>query len=266
MELATHYSTLFRDDVAAVVPVMGLIAETAETAGLTERDAKQLQRLAEMDQKSFDRLLWSVDRFVTGDAPVSEEDRQRLLEMLDLYGVAAAVSYLRGGSGAGATAIRRHLASKSGIADVKRMLGSYLREQDHVLKVRSAFEALRRLSYRSADGSEAAALLRLRANVDALLLDPVMHPIAELEILHEAAIGRLELPAGMMTEMRSLLAPGSPETRLRLASAEASEIREASRNGMIRWRAFMNTEASPRQARACRIVMRSYQLLWEANG
>jgi hypothetical protein len=245
---------------------MGLIAETAETAGLTERDSKQLQRLAEMDQKPFDRLLWSVDRFIEGDAPVSGEDRERLLELLDLHGVAMAVSYLRNGSAPGATAIRRHLASMSGIAEVKRMLGSYLREQDHVLKVRSAFEALRRLSYRSADGVEAATLLRLRANADALLLDPVMHPIAELEVLHDAAVGRLDLPPEMMAEMRSLLAPGSAATRLGLASGEDAQVREASRSGMVRWRTFMNTEASPRQARACRVVMRTYQLMWEANG
>jgi hypothetical protein len=265
LELASHYSTLFRDDVAAVVPVMGLIAETAETAGLTERDSKQLQRLAEMDHKPFDRLLWSVDRFIEGDAPVSSGDRERLLELLDLYGIATAVSYLRNGSAAGAAAIRRHLASTSGIAEVKRLLGSYLREQDHVLKVRSAFEGLRRLSYRSADGVEAAALLRMRANADALLLDPVMHPIAELEVLHDAAVGSLDLPPEMLAEMRSLLTPGSPATRLGLVSGEEAQIREASRSGMVRWRTFMNTEASPRQARACRIVMRTYQLMWEAS-
>lgn len=265
LELANYYSRLFRDDVAAVVPVMGLIAETAETAGLTERDAQQLLRLAELDEKAFGRLLWSVDRFVADDAPVSSKDRERLLEMLDLYGVAVAVSFLREGSRSGATAVRRYLASKSGIAEVKRMLATYFREQDHVLKVRSALETLRRLSYRSADGDQ-AALLRLRARVDALTLDPVMHPIAELEILHDGATGKLTLPPEMMQEMRLLLAPGNPETKLGMPVADASGIREASRAGMVRWRTFMNSEASPGQARACRVVMRSYQLIWEASG
>ena len=266
LDLASHYSRLFRDEVAAVVPVMGLIAETVETAGLTERDAQQLLRLAELDEKSFSKLLWSVDRFAGGDAPVSSADRQRLLELLDLYGVATAVSFLREGSHSGATAVRRHLSSKSGIAEVKRLLATYFREQDHVLKVRSALETLRRLSYRPAGGAGAAALLRLRARVDALTLDPLMHPVAELEVLHDAATGKLALPPELMQEMRLLLAPGSPVTKLGMPAADASGIREASRAGMVRWRTFMNLEASPGQARACRVVMRSYQLIWEASG
>lgn len=265
LELASYYSRLFRDDVAAVVPLMGLIAETAETAGLTERGAKHLLRLAELDEKSFGRLLWSVDRFVAGEAPVASEDRQKLLELLDLYGVAIAVSFLRDGSHSGATAVRRHLSSTSGIADVKRMLASYFKEHDHVLKVRSALETLRRLSYRSSDADGAAVLSRLRAGVDALTLDPLMHPIAELETLHDAATGKLTLPPDMMEELRLLLAPGSPATKLGVAVAGPTAVREACRAGMIRWRTFMNTAASPGQARACRVVIRSYQLIWEAS-
>lgn len=265
LELASYYSSLFREDVAAVVPVMGLIAETAEAAGLTERDAKQLLRLAEMDEKSFGKLLWSVDRFVAGDVPVSREDRRRLLELLDLHGVASAVSFLRDGSHSGAAAVRRHLSSASGIAEVKRMLAAYFREQDHVLKVRSALETLRRLSYRPSGEAGAAALLRLRASVDALTLDPLMHPIAELEVLHDAATGRFALPPEMMAEMRLLLAPGSAATKLGMPVDDASGIHEASRTGMVRWRSFMNSKASPGQARACRVVLRSLQLIWEAS-
>jgi hypothetical protein len=268
LDLASHYAELFRNEVEAIVPVMGLIAETAETALLTERDAKQLLLLADMEEKAFEKLLWSVDRFVDGDAPIASEDRKRLLEMLDLYGLASTVAFLREGSRKGAAEVRRDLSSRSGIAEVKRMLSTYFREHDHVLKVRSALETLRRLSYRSpgaADTGGSAHLLRLRSDVDALTLDPVMHPIAELEILHDAATGKLEMPPGMIEEMRLLLAPGSSATKVGVPEGDAGAIREACRDGMVRWRSFMNTEATPGQARACRIVMRSYQIMWEAH-
>jgi hypothetical protein len=264
LELASHYAQLFRHDVATIVPVMGLIAETAEAASLTEPDARHLAQLASMDPKSFDRLMWSVDRFVTGDAPVPVEGRQRLLQLLDLYGVGCAVEFLRAGGHAQAAAVRRELASISGIAEVKRMLASYFREQDHVLKVRSALELLRRLSYSRAAGQEAAALVDLRTKVDALKLDPAMHPIAELELLHEGATGALTLPDDLMSEMRRVLGRGNVQTRLAIHGEEGDAVRSAAQEGMIRWRRFMNTEASPTQARACRVVMRTYQILWNA--
>ena len=161
--------------------------------------------------------------------------------------------------------MRRHLASISGIAVVKRMLASFFREEDHVLKTRSALDLLRRLSYAPAQGAQADALIGLRTQVDALKLDPTMHPIAELELLHDVQSGVLVLPDDLAAEMRRVLGRGSPQTRLALQGNGGEAIREAAQEGMIRWRRFMNTEASPSQAKACRVVLRSYQILWEAS-
>ena len=148
LELASNYAGKFRDEVATVVPVIGLVAETAETAALTETDAKHLATLAAMEEKAFNRLLWSTDRFTSAEAPVEPAMRERLLVMLDLYGVQRAVTAVRGGA-KGAVSIRRQLSALSGIAEVKQTLAKYFREQDHVLKVRSVLDSLRRLSLRA---------------------------------------------------------------------------------------------------------------------
>ena len=74
IELAGVYAGKFRNEVAAVVPVVGLVAEASEAATLTELDAKQLAALAAMDEAAFAKLLWSTDRFVSADAPVSSEE------------------------------------------------------------------------------------------------------------------------------------------------------------------------------------------------
>lgn len=262
VELANHYAGVFGDQMATVVPVMGLMAETAEAATLTEPDARELARLAAMEAKDFERLLWSVDRFASADAPVPGEARERLLELLDLYGVERAVELLRGGA-RGAFALRRELAALSGIAEVKRALGALFSQQDHVLKVRSALEALRRLTFPAGEPAP-PGLAGFRAELEALRLDPVMHPIAELEVWHEACTGRLTMPAELMDEMRRLFARGSAATRLGAGSSDPEALREAAMQAMIRWRSFMNTEASPAQGHACRVVLRSYQLIWES--
>jgi hypothetical protein len=259
--LATKYAGTFGSDMATVVPVMGLIAETAEAATITELDVKNLSTLTALEPKDFGRMLWSPDRFVSAEAPVSEPARARLLELLDLFGVERAADFLRAGT-AGAVALRRELSILSGISEVKRTLIAHFRDQDHVLKVRSALETLRQASYGS-DGASAAALGKLRSAVEALRLDAAMHPINELEVWHECNTGRIELSEGRVEELRRLFSPGSPQTRLGVDTESTEELKEVAKQGMVRWRSFMVNEATPSQAKVCRVVMRSYQLLWE---
>ena len=207
-------------------------------------------------------MLWSADRFTTSESPVAAQERERLLRLLDLYGVTRATDALAGGV-TGATELRRHLAVLSGIAAVKQTLATYFREQDHVLKVRSALDVLRRLSFAPADAGAAPQLARLRGEVEALALAPVMHPIQELEVTHELSSGRVALPEEMLSDLRRVFSPGSSQTRLGIDNGDPSALREAARLGMVRWRTFLNTQASPAQGHCCRVVLRSYQLIWE---
>jgi predicted GTPase len=262
VELAAKFAETFRSEVATVVPVIGLIAETAEAALLTEPDAMRLEKLAAIDAHERERMLWSADHFTTSEGPLTGEEREHLLMLLDLYGLTRAADALAGGV-TGATALRGHLSQLSGIAAVKQTLSAYFGEQDHVLKVRSALDVLRKLSYSHVEPAVAPELAKLRADVEALALDPVMQPIAELEVAHEINAGHVTLPDGLLAELRLLFAPGSPRTRLDADSDDPAALREAARQAMIRWRTYMNTNASPAQGHCCRAVLRSYQLLWQ---
>jgi GTPase Era involved in 16S rRNA processing len=260
LELAGRYADKFRDDVATVVPVVGLVAETSETAALTETDAAQVAALAGMEEKAFDRLTLSADRFVTAEAPVPPAARERLLALLDLYGLQRAVSFARGGA-VGAAALRRQLSAASGIAEVKRTLAKYFSEQDHVLKVRSVLELLRRLSF-AREGAD-VGLARFAAEVESLRLDPVMHPVDELEVLHDCLTGRVALPDDLLGEVTRVLSTGSVASRLGAPPDDREAAATAAKEGLLRWRTFMNTEADPAQARVARVMLRTYQLMWK---
>src|ERR1039458_1933861 len=133
--------------------------------------------------------------------------------MLDLYGGQTAVKFLKNGTH-GAFALRRELSALSGIAVVKRTLATYFSEQDHVLKVRSVLDALNRLTFAHLEGPESVALRHFRDQVDELRLDPVMHPIAELEAWHSCCTGRAKLPPATPHEGARLFAPGTAGSRL----------------------------------------------------
>ena len=197
-----------------------------------------------MDEDAFSKLLWSTDRFMSADAPVPSDERERLLSMLDLYGVQNAVKFLRSGVH-GAFALRRELSALSGIAEVKRTLATYFSEQDHVLKVRSVLDALNRMTFTRVEGPEGVALRRFRDQVDELRLDPVMHPIAELEAWHSCCTGRSKLPQPMLDEVSRLFAPGTPGSRLGMDNDDRPAMRQACQEAMVRWQTFIVTEASP---------------------
>ena len=265
IELAGVYAGKFRNEVATVIPVVGLVAEASEAATLTELDAKNLSALAAMDEDAFSKLLWSTDRFTSADAPVPSEKRERLLGMLDLYGIQNAVKFLRSGTH-GAFGLRRELSALSGISEIKRTLAKYFSEQDHVLKVRSVLDALNRITYTHAGASEGADLRRFRDRVDELRLDPIMHPISELEAWHSCCTGRANLPQPMLDEVARLFAPGTPGSRLGMDNDDRASMRQTCQDAMGRWQTYIVTEASPAEAKVARTVRRTYQLLWKELG
>jgi len=263
VELADHYAGILRDQVASVVPVIGLLAETAQTASLTEQDTRALAELARLPEAAITRLTWSADRFVAQEAPVSAEVRQRLLDRLALYGIVRALDLARDPA-VGAVAMRRQLAAMSGIEAVRRSLSALFDEQEHVLKVRSALAALTRLAYHR--DLDEAGRRSLRNDVEALRMDPLMQPIAEIEAWHAVSSGAVALPDELREDLRILVMPGSPRSKLAAASDDPEVLRAAARAALVRWRTFLNSEGAPPQQGVARVALRSYQHLMAAAG
>ena len=251
--------------MATVVPLMGLLAETAETAALTELDARQLAALAAMDPDEFERLLWSADRFGSAEASVTTESREHLLALLDLYGVRRVAGLVRGGL-SGASALRREVSKLSGIATVKQTILAQFREQDTLLKVRSVLEQLHALTFaRTADEHAAARLRALRTDVEALRLAPAMHHIAEMEAGYDCAAGLVALPSTMLEEATRLFGSGTLAERMGIDGADKDQLARSAEEGMRRWRCQLAISASPAVARVARVAHRTYQLAWQAS-
>jgi Dynamin family len=101
--------------VAGVVPVMGLLAETARSRRLTEAQVQELRVLAAEDDGVVDDLLLDLDEFVgTGEDRLADEVRRGLVARLHTYGVREAVRYLRRRPGAGTERLHHWLAGRSG--------------------------------------------------------------------------------------------------------------------------------------------------------
>jgi GTPase SAR1 family protein len=268
IELAARQSERIRDEVATVVPVIGLLAETANTAALTERDAGYLEMLAKVDSDAREDMLFSTEDFLHWESSVPVEDRvvpagvrQRLLGRLALFGLRYALDQIDGGL-SGAVALQEALARSSGIEALERALGDNLLDHpSDVLRARSALDALEHLSHVSGESeAESSALTALGHRVGLERDSARMHEIAEVDVLHAVLTGQVQFPDALGEDLKRIMARTPQRERLGVPSGDRAGMRSAALAGVQRWKEFSFHQASPRQRRIADVVIRSYEL------
>ncbi|GIH94736.1 dynamin family protein [Planobispora siamensis] len=241
-----------RTSVFDVVPVIGLLAETARAHPLDGEDFEALRRLAELDEDDLEDYLLDLEDFRTAsDLPVPAEVRRRLVERLHRYGIRVAVEAIRRGEAADPAALAACLLHRSGYASAGRAatgsvaagLAHFARRADQ-LKALDALTRLRKLARTPALGSDRATLDALAAQLDENR--PIATALGGLRIFTAAeALGRgtLVLNEEMTAELLSLARNDDPAEQLGLpAGASRQEIAAAATAATTRWRrlAMMN--------------------------
>lgn len=241
--------------VQTVVPVAGLLAETAAT--LTEDEVGHLRRLAERAPREVEGLLLSVDRFVESmpELGLTSIERQALLERFGLFGVRLASTLLRRGVATTATDLAHELAERSGVDALNDLLRSLFFERREVLKSRSALlglDALLRNDPRPGGGA-------LAAQVEEILSSA--HPFNELRVLSSVRAGWVTGRPEVLTELEVVVGGGGAQPHLRLGLAEDSgpgERRAAAEQALARWqRRAENPMTDHHLAVASRVAVRS---------
>jgi GTPase SAR1 family protein len=219
--------------VQTVVPVAGLLAETAAT--LTETEVSHLRRLAALPPREVEELLLSADRFVDmrPDLGLTDLERVHLLSRFGLFGVRLGSTLLRREVATTATQLARELLRRSGLEDLREVLGSLFLQRRDVLKSRSALlaiDALVRIDPRSGTDKLAARVEEIVAGA---------HPFRELAVLSSLRSGMLGGKPDQVAELERLVGGNgdTPHQRLGLAAdASPDELRAAATDALSRWR------------------------------
>ena len=247
--------------VATVVPLVGLLAETAEAGALTQSDLEHLRVAASQDPAAVERALLSTDRFVRSSVIAADPAaRERLLELLDLSGARLVLDLLRGEALGLAEAVER-IGDRSGIAALRALLrGEFVAHADS-LKAAAALAGIERLGYRS-KGSGRAQLLDI---AERFQMDPTLHRLRELQARQHLAAGEVLFGADELEAARRLFAAADPRERLGLAGEVPMEVVIAeARAGAARWKQRANNARStPIERRLADTAVRSLELLWE---
>ncbi len=258
--LAARQAEVLGKRVTDVLPVTGLLAETAETGVFTTADAEALAALARTDPSTRTAMLLSADLFTTLPCPVPAGTRTRLLERLDLYGVGRALAALDTDPQLRAGALRLLLREASGLDRLQSRLSAVFRARADGIKAASALTSITALARACADPRERALVQNA---VEVLRARPEAHQLRLIEALAQVSTGSVPLPADLAVEVLRMGGSSSAAEQLGLLGRPRAELAAHALERAGWWRAFAGFGATPAQARVAHVVHRAYFLLWQ---
>jgi hypothetical protein len=204
--LAAHADEL-RHRVWDALPLIGLLA-AAHT--IDDELVTDLRALA----ASPDRALLSLSRslLLTASSEVPAERRAELHDRLGAFGLQLAVGLAE--RGLDAPALAAELEAASGIASVRRLIDSTLRDRSDALRADALLTALERIALARRDGLGETAAAQLRGGIEALRAGPYGGELRALDGLRRAADRELPLSADERSELRRLFAGVDAAARL----------------------------------------------------
>ncbi|MFI5607645.1 dynamin family protein [Amycolatopsis sp. NPDC051903] len=258
--LAEKQASTLKPRVADVLPVIGLIAESAESGGFTAADAEVLHQLADLDDDVLETMLISADIFTSWDCEVPAGVRLRLLEKLDLYGVRRAVDAIRAEPAITAGALRRVLLDASGLDAVRQRLAIVFAARADGIKAAAALASVTALAHASGDPAERQ---RVHDAIEVLLAKPEAHQLRLLEALTLVASGAVDLPEDLAEEVLRVGSNANLGAQLGLPGAARPELAAHALERAGWWRSFASFGATPAQSRVAHVVHRAYFLIWQ---
>jgi hypothetical protein len=231
-------------ELGAVVPVAGLLAQTARTGRLREDDARRLASLADVDP-----VLLQLAGHGTPPPGVDPVGFDTLLALLGPHGVVAG----RTRAGRGAGELIGWLEQVSGIRAVEELIHRQFLRRAHALK---ADRALTRLE-RAATGPGRGLV---QAIIEAARQSPQLHAIRQLRAL--GLLMRAAPTSPLRAELTLLVDAASDSEMLGAPPGTAPDrLVAAAREAGARAQARVGFATSPAEAEAARVVARSYLLL-----
>ncbi|TDQ05248.1 dynamin family protein [Labedaea rhizosphaerae] len=258
--IAEKQAATLKPRVADVIPVIGLLAESAESGGFTSADADALRQLAALDDATWETMLMSADIFVSWECDVPTGTRTRLLEKLDLYGIRCAVDALRADPELTAGALRRRLLDASGLAKVRGRLDAVFRARADGIKAAAALASVTALAHASGDAGERQ---RVHDAIEVLLAKPEAHQLRLLEALTLVTSGAVNMPDDLAEEVLRVGSNADIGDQLGMKGRPQRELSAFALERAGWWRSFASFGATPAQSRVAHVVHRAYFLIWQ---
>lgn len=263
MEVADRIARRYESDprlrrlCPVIVPVNGLLAFAATT--LREVEYAMLATLARADRAEVEQLLLTADRFLhrTTGVPLTEIEREHLMDRLGLFGVRLSVELIRVGHVTSAVELAAELVERSGLDRLRSVLTRQFEQRGRILKARSSMAVLSEV-LRSGGCVDSDLLLTAAEQLSAST-----HEFEEVRLLSALRAGTIELRPELAVALDRLLGGSghSAATRLGLAEDAADdEIRGGALQSLATWQRLAEHPLSGRQVKiAARTAVRTLE-------
>jgi hypothetical protein len=189
---------------------------------------------------------------------VSREARERLLRLLDLYGISFAIHMLVQRPTLATGELVRLLLQASGFLRLRQTLDQAFRWRSDAIKAGWGLSSLEKIASH-ADRPQDRELLR--DAIERVLQQPDYHRLRLLEVAQLVTTGAVDLPDDMQSELTKLALSTDPHWILSLPGAPADHLVKAALEAATRWRAYAVAGASPAQSRVALVAHRGFYLL-----
>lgn len=263
MESAGRIARRLGDDarlrrlVQMIVPVAGLLAESAET--LTEAEYRQLVELTDA-RELLELSLLSADRFVeaTPDTPLTSLEREHLLSRFGLFGVRTAIDLIGSSAATSSTTLARQLIELSGLSQLRTVLTTLFVDRSDVLKARSALLGVDRLCR---DDPAQAGVDQLAGALERVMSSA--HAFEEMNTMAAIRSGWVNGSATQLSDLERLLGTSGTDAAARLGlspGASDDDVRAAAITELGRWQRGAESPLTAHDlATAIRVGIRSLE-------
>jgi hypothetical protein len=262
-EMADSNLKFFSGLLSEIIPVVGKLAETALGNAFTENDMSLIRALANIPSGELDALHTYKDFQDYPALPVADDELQRLLSQLGVYGLKAAVEIVNDGA-QGAVSLLRALQVRSGI-DVllDRIQYQFLNVGD-ALRARRAVQALDAASWLGRSTAEKASLIKLRDDLHQVRQHPRFRQLGIAEALADLNANRWQAKQEFADELAALAYGMNLPAQLRADPASTpDELRALLKTRIAAWRTLANPEYAA-TARYARTVYEYLESLYSA--
>jgi hypothetical protein len=244
---------------SAVIPVAGLLAETAAT--LREDEVGHLRRLAAMDEHELDQLILTADRFQeVARSPLTAEVRRALISRLGLFGTRLVLDRMVRGELHTANDVAAALRAASGIDELRDLLDERFLPRARVLQARAVLVGLRALALRCRAVSEAHAAW-LAGEVERV--ETAAGELGQLRLLHLVLSGATRLDHVEAAEARRVVLEQGPARVGLEPDADRDAVRAAALEAVGRWRVRADDPlADPTTREAAEGVAHAYEMIY----
>lgn len=258
-DLAKEHSHTLRHAVSQVLPLVGLVAESAMAGNFTSADADVLRQIAALDEPTRQMLLLSTDFFLRPEVPIDVADRERLLERLDRFGIERAIQAICADPQISVGDLRNMLEQISGYPNLRKIVDGVFSVRADDIKSAVALSTLDALAAKCAPGISD----HIYDALEELYQRPQSQQLRLLEAATLVTSGKVDLPEEMFEEVRNLVTGTDFGEMLGRPGAPSEALVAVAFEGAGRWRSFASFGSNPAQSRVANTIHRSYFLLWQ---